>query len=134
MSQESPKQPLAGVQVLVIEDDADTRDLYSMALVSAGAEVRTAADARDAMRTILTWHPTVVVSDLGIPGLDGSALLREIRSVHLLRDIPAIAVSGRDDPRDREEAFAAGFHEYASKPLTPMELTAIIARRARPSA
>ena len=128
MSDDQSPRPLAGAKVLVVDDDEDTRDLYAMALERAGAEVRAASNASEAFRVVLKWPPTIVVSDLAMPGLDGSALLREIRSLHRLREIPAIAVSGSVDPRDREGARAAGFQEVVAKPLTPQSLIAILVR------
>lgn len=119
---------LSGVRVLLVEDDEDTRVLYAMALEQAGAEVRAAADAKEAVRALLEWTPSVVVSDLMMPGSDGYSLLREVRTMHHATPIPAIAVTGRSGPKDREAVLAAGFQEHAVKPLTPDALIAIVKR------
>jgi CheY-like chemotaxis protein len=119
-------KPLLGARVLVVEDDEDTRDLYGMALEDAGAEVRTANDAQDAMRILLGWQPSVVVSDLSLPRMDGGELLREMRSIEQLRHIPAIAVSGWSGAKDRADAQAAGFQAHLVKPLEPDELVAVV--------
>jgi CheY-like chemotaxis protein len=130
---ESPKSstPLFGVRVLLVEDDEDIRELFAFVLGEAGAEVRTAFDAKDAMRTILEWPPTIMVSDLAMPTTDGFALLREVRSVY--RQIPAIAVTGMSYAKDREAALAAGFQAHVTKPLEPETLVAIVRQWAAPA-
>lgn len=122
--------PLLGVRVLLVEDDEDTRELFALVLGEAGGEVRSAVDATDAMRTVLQWAPTIVVSDLAMPTTDGFALLREIRSVH--KQIPAIAVTGMGRAKEREAALAAGFQAHVTKPLWPETLVAIVRRWALP--
>jgi CheY-like chemotaxis protein len=84
------------------------------------------------MRIVLQWPPTVMVSDLVMPTTDGFSLLREVRSMHRLVQIPAIAVSGMTLQKERAAALAAGFQEHAAKPLSPDELVAIVARWAAP--
>lgn len=121
-------KPLPGVQVLLVDDDEDTRDLFAMVLGEAGAEVRTASDAKEAMRTVLQWRPCVIASDLTMPTMDGFLLLRELRSVDQLAQIPAIAFSGLSRTEDRAAALAAGFQELVSKPLEPDELVAAVQR------
>jgi hypothetical protein len=127
-----PKPLLFDVRVLVVDDDDDIRELFGIALREAGAEVRTASDAAEAMRIVLQWPPTVMVSDLVMPTTDGFSLLREVRSMHRLVQIPAIAVSGMTLQKERAAALAAGFQEHAAKPLSPDELVAIVARWAAP--
>ncbi len=121
--------PLQGVRVLLVDDDEDTRELFALVLRGAGAEVRTALDAKDAMRTILQWPPTIMVSDLILPTMDGLTLLREIRSVH--PRVRAIAVTGRSDAKDREAALAAGFQDLVTKPVDPETLVAIVGQSRR---
>ena len=116
--------PLQGVRVLLVEDDEDTLELFALVLREAGAEVRTAHDAKDAMRALLEWPPTIVVSDLGMPAVDGFTLLREIRSVQ--QQVPAIAVTGMGRAKDREAALAGGFQAHVTKPLEPEALVAIV--------
>jgi CheY-like chemotaxis protein len=121
---------LLGVRVLLVEDDEDTRELFALVLGEAGAEVRSALDATEAMRIVLQWAPTIVVSDLVMPTTDGLALLREIRSVH--RHIPAIAVTAMGRTKDRDAALAAGFGAHVTKPLEPQALVAIVRQWALP--
>jgi CheY-like chemotaxis protein len=123
------ERPLEGVRVLLVDDDDDTRELFAQVLTHTGAEVREAADARAAIRLALEGPPpSVVVSDLRMPGTDGISLLQELRALHHLARIPAIAVSGMDSPADREVALTAGFQEHVAKPLSPEALVACVAR------
>jgi CheY-like chemotaxis protein len=118
------------VRVLLVDDDEDTRELFALALAEAGAEVRTAVDATEAMRTIVQWRPSIVLSDLSMPTTDGFMLLRDIRLAH--GPIPAVAVSGLGSPRDREAALAAGFQAHVTKPLDLDALLAIVKQWAAP--
>lgn len=120
--------PLQGVRVLVVDDDEDTRELFALVLRGAGAEVRTAFDAKGAVGAILEWQPTILVSDLTLPTTDGFTLLREIRSVH--PRVIAVAVSGMSDAKDREAALAAGFQALVTKPVDPETLVAIVGQEA----
>ena len=120
--------PLHGVRVLLVDDDDDGRALLSLALEEAGAEVRSACDAKEAVRTMLQWPPTVVVSDLAMPTTDGFTLLREVRSMHSLRHVPAVAVSGMMTEWDGEAALAAGFQEHIPKPIAPATLVEAVKR------
>ncbi len=124
----STTKPLLCARVLLVDDDEDLRELFASVLQEAGADVRTASDAKDAMRTVLQWRPSVVVSDLAMPSMDGFTLLREVRSIDQLRQIPAIAVSGFSRTKDRAAALAAGFQELISKPLAPDDLIAVVKR------
>jgi CheY-like chemotaxis protein len=119
---------LQGVRLLLVDDDDDTLALYTFALAEAGAEVRTGHDAAEAIRSVTEWAPTVIVSDLVMPGVDAAALLKDVRSLHPRKRIPAIAVTGRSSASDRREALAAGFQEHAVKPLVPDALIALVSR------
>lgn len=121
-------KPLLGVRVLLVDDDASARELIGLMLEGAGAEVRAASDAKEAVRTILQWVPTIVLSDLAMPTMDGFTLLREVRSIDQLRQIPAIAVTGMSDEKARQTAFAAGFQAHVTKPVDPQKLIAIVAQ------
>ncbi|HEY3821346.1 MAG TPA: response regulator [Polyangiaceae bacterium] len=121
-------RPLDGVRVLLIDDSPDMRELFATILTDAGAEVRAAGDGKEAMRTVIQWPPSVVVSDLVLPGTNGITLLYELRSMQHVRQIPAIAVSGRASDSDRAAAFAAGFQEHVGKPLEPDQLVALVKR------
>lgn len=121
-------QSLKGVRVLLVEDDADARELYEMALEQAGAEVRGTGEAREAMLVLLEWSPHVIVSDLTLPDLDGRAFLGAVRAMPHLQTVPAIVISGWTQPEDRQATFAAGFQEHLAKPLGADKLVAVVGR------
>ncbi len=122
---------LEGVRVLVVEDEADFRELATRVLAEAGAEVSTAASAAEALALIEDGAPDVLVSDLGLPGSDGFALLESVRALRSPRGEPAaIALTAFADGETRARALAAGFRVYATKPISPRELVALVARAA----
>jgi PAS domain S-box-containing protein len=121
--------PLDGVRVLVVDDDEDTREMLAAVLDQARATVRTCASAREAVEAITDWKPDVLVSDVGMPGTDGNALIRTVRALSPERggEVPAIALTAYATADDRTRALAAGFHMFISKPAEPAEVTAAVA-------
>jgi PAS domain S-box-containing protein len=130
----APAVVLTGARVLVVEDDPDTARLISVLLEEAGAKV-TAVDAvASALATIERSPPDVVVSDIGLPGMDGYALIAALRSQPSgsgLDRIPAVAVTAYAREEDRQRALAAGYDAYLSKPIDAGRLQRIVARLAR---
>jgi PAS domain S-box-containing protein len=124
---------LRGIKLLVVEDDPDARELLSMILEEAGAEVATAASADEALATFERLHPDVLVSDIGMPGGDGYSLIRRVRMLEgdHGRRVPAVALTAFARTEDRSEAIERGFQAHLSKPVEPGELTALIARLIR---
>src|SRR5438093_915860 len=129
----APSSALDGVRVLIVDDQADTREVLSVLLAGAGAEVRTSASAAEALATLARWQPDVLLADIAMPGEDGYALLSAVRSLAPTRggEIPALALTAYAHPHDRERALAAGFHDYIAKPFEPPALVAAIAKLAR---
>jgi CheY-like chemotaxis protein len=107
---------LAGVSILVADDDADGADLLDFLLTSAGATVRTAAQATDVLDVLSGWTPNVLLLDISLPDMDGCDLLSTIRLRPALRGVPAIAISGFAHRADRERAEKSGFEQYVTKP------------------
>lgn len=117
-------EKLNGLSVLVVDDDADARELVACLLERNGASVHL-ADAPAAALAILTEHaPDVIVSDIGMPGEDGYSLIRRVRALaeREKRTIPAIAVTAFTRNRDRLQAFESGFNRHIPKPLEPAKL------------
>ena len=124
----APGEPvLAGVDVLLVDDEADTLMLFKTTLESQGARVRPAATAAEALAIADEWRPRLLVSDLGLPGIDGYALLQAIRAKAAHRTLAAVAVTAYARPDDRARALAAGFDAYVSKPVDPAELVRTLA-------
>jgi signal transduction histidine kinase/ActR/RegA family two-component response regulator len=125
---------LDGVHVLLVEDDVDAREMLRMILVDAGASVSTAHTAEAALDASAADRPDVLVSDIGLPGRDGYALLHELREIEGRegsRTLPAIALTAYAAVEDRQRAFAAGFQFHLPKPVDPSHLVALVARAGR---
>jgi PAS domain S-box-containing protein len=120
---------LTGVRVLVVDDDSDARNLASRILESCHAEVITAASMSAALEEIRRQVPHVLLSDLGMPDLDGFDLIRAIRDFPPERggEIPAVAISAFARSEDRRRAMMAGYQTHLAKPVEPSEMIAVIA-------
>ena len=132
-SEEPARQPdLAGVKVLVVDDEADARELAERILRDAHADVASAASAEEALRLLDSASPDVLVSDIGMPDVDGFDLLALLRARANGQggDLPALALTAFARPEDRQRALGSGFQAYLVKPLDPAELLATVARLA----
>jgi CheY-like chemotaxis protein len=120
---------LHGVNLLVVEDDPDTRDLLREILSVAGADVVTAPDAARALTALDARLPHAVLCDIGLPGEDGYTLMRRIRgrAPDAGGAVPAIALTAYARREDRDKALAAGFLCHAVKPIDPEALTRVVA-------
>jgi CheY-like chemotaxis protein len=118
---------LVGVDILLVDDEADTLMLFKTVLEAEGARVRPAATAAEALGLAAEWRPQLLVSDLGLPNIDGYALLDAIRSKTAHRTLVAVAVTAFARPDDRARALAAGFQAHVSKPVDPSELVRTLA-------
>jgi CheY-like chemotaxis protein len=126
---------LHDVHVLAVDDDADAVVLMAELLESAGARVRTATSADDAMRLIEAEVPHVLVTDLGMPHVDGFQLIERMRNHRdpLIRRIPSAALTAYARSEDRVKAMRAGFQIHLAKPIDPTELVAAVAALANRS-
>ena len=120
---------LSGVKVLVVDDEPDARALVKHLLSECDAEVFTAATAEDALAIIEKDRPHVLVSDIGMPNVDGYELLRRVRALGVARggSLPAVALTAFARSEDRTRALRAGFLVHVSKPVEPAELVATVA-------
>lgn len=119
---------LQGLRVLAVDDDVDTVESISTLLSQQGAQVRTASSATDALALFERWRPGLIVSDIGMPGDDGYALMRQIRA-RAARDggrTPAIALTAYARVEDRVAALDAGFEMHLAKPIQPAEFLAVV--------
>jgi signal transduction histidine kinase len=124
--------PLAGVRVLLVEDEDDARDLVTAVLAQSGAEVVAAASAAEALDALTRTRPHVLVSDISMPDEDGYALLERVRALGLDRGdrLPAVALTAYARAEDRARARAVGFEVHVPKPVEPAELVEVVARLA----
>jgi CheY-like chemotaxis protein len=109
---------LKGLRVLVVDDDADSRELLVRVLADRGAEVHCAANVTQALDIASRTAPRVLVSDIGMPGSDGYALIQLLRERGFsAKELPAIAVSGLARAEDRQQGMDAGYDFYFAKPV-----------------
>jgi signal transduction histidine kinase/ActR/RegA family two-component response regulator len=119
---------LSGVRVLVIDDAPDTLDVLEQILTYSGAVTMTAPGAAAALDLLERELPDVIVSDVGMPDVDGFELMRRIRRRAATAEIPAIALTAFTRQDDRVKALQAGFTDYLAKPVEPAALAAAIRR------
>ena len=112
---------LKGVRVLLVEDEPDSREVLAFILEYCGAEVATAGSVREAMEIFDRAQPSVLVSDISMPGEDGYGLIQRVRgrAPDAGGTIPAIAVTAFRHEHNRDRCLSAGFQEYLSKPVDP---------------
>lgn len=122
---------LTGLRVLVVEDEPDLLEILGVVLKQHGAQVYTAASSADAMEALLDWKPDVLVSDLGMPGEDGFALIDKVRALKQGGNIPAAALTAYVREEDRLRALAAGYQIHIPKPVDPTALAAAVAGLAK---
>jgi signal transduction histidine kinase/ActR/RegA family two-component response regulator len=120
---------LKGVRVLVVDDNADARELVARLLSEYEADVRVATSAADAFEQLAGFRPKVLVSDIGMPGKDGLEFIGEVRQLACpeLRAIPALALTAFARSEDRNRAMLAGFQLHVTKPIEPRELGVAVA-------
>jgi len=120
---------LSDIQILVVDDDQDMRELAEFILTQAGAQVTTAASALQALTYLNQSVPDLLVSDIGMPEMDGYSLIRQIRQFSPQQGgtIPAIALSAYAGEINQQQALQAGFQKHIAKPIEPDELVRTIA-------
>jgi signal transduction histidine kinase len=127
---------LAGVRILVVDDEAGARELMSRMLRDFGAEVALADSGHSALSLLFEQRPHVLLADLGMPVMDGFALIEQVRALdpEFGGLTPAVAVTGYSSPQDRLRALQAGYQNHIAKPVEPEELAIVIASLAGRSA
>jgi CheY-like chemotaxis protein/two-component sensor histidine kinase len=127
-----PGVDLSGVHVLVLEDHEDTRAMLVSILAGCGAEVVLAATVAEAMARLRSAVPSVIVSDIEMPGENGYDFIRRLRALPADQGggVPAVALTAYARGEDRRRALAAGFQLHAAKPIDPAELVTIVANLA----
>jgi signal transduction histidine kinase/DNA-binding response OmpR family regulator len=120
---------LEGVRILVVDDEADARDLLAFILLRTKADVRTAGSVREALQIVSEWKPAVLLSDIGMPLEDGYSLIRLVRSLPPEQggNVAAAALTAYARSEDRVRALAVGYQTHVTKPVEPAELVAVVA-------
>ncbi|MBD2234695.1 PAS domain-containing hybrid sensor histidine kinase/response regulator [Phormidium tenue] len=110
---------LSGIRIFSVDDSADTREFLTVLLEQYGANVITAGSASEALAALKTLHPDVLISDIGMPDMDGYKLIRRVRALPPDQggDIPAIALTAYARDEDQQQSLASGYQRHLSKPL-----------------
>jgi PAS domain S-box-containing protein len=126
-------EEIAGLRILVVDDEADTRDLLGVALGACGAKVLTAATAREALDIAARSKPDVLISDIGMPDEDGFELIRRVRELPAESGggVPAIALTAYARAEDRLRVLRSGYQMHVPKPVEMAELLTVIASLVR---
>jgi PAS domain S-box-containing protein len=124
---------LQGTRVLVVDDEPDAVEIVTELLGSVGAVVEGASSAEEVLRKLPQFHPEVLVSDIGMPGMDGYALIRSVRALEAAQGgrTPALALTAYTRREDEEKSLAVGFQAHLGKPVDAERLVATVARLAR---
>ena len=124
---------LKGVRVMVVDDNPDAMNLVKHLLEQCGVNVAGCASGEECLSRLPQWHPDVLVSDIGMPGMDGYSMMRILREFSREQggETPAVALTAFARSEDRRRAMLAGFDMHVSKPVEPGELVAVVARMAR---
>jgi PAS domain S-box-containing protein len=125
-----PSTRLEGVNVMIVDDESDTREMLRLLMRQLGAEVRACASSDEAMSVLNEWNPDVIVSDIEMPDEDGYELIRKVRRLEAnngSRKVPAVALTAYGRVEDRVRALSAGYQIHIAKPAEPNELALVIA-------
>lgn len=119
-----PLADLSGLTILVVEDELDSLELVHQVLSETQAQVLTAMGAHEALRIVERHHPDLLISDVGMPRMDGFELIAAVREMQDRRAsrVPAIALTAFSRKEDQQKALEAGFDEFLAKPLRPAVL------------
>jgi len=120
---------LDGLDVLVVDDEPDARDLVAAVLIASGAKVRLAASVDEAIALVRERRPDVLLSDIGLPRQDGYALIRRLREID--GTLPAAALTAFASAEDHHRALEAGYQAHVTKPIEPADLARLVASLAR---
>jgi len=124
---------LLGVEVLIVEDSEDTLTLLSTIFRKEGAKVTTASSANEALDSVASKRPNLIVSDIGMPDTDGYQFIRQVKGLPGMDEVPAIAISGYASDEDRERALKVGYLALVPKPIDLDHLFGIIQNVLRPT-
>ena len=123
-------QFLKGLRILVVDDEADSRDLVSAILTRCGSEVNCCESAAAGIKAFKSWKPDLLISDIGMPLEDGYSLIKKLRNLKSkhAREIPALALTAYATKEDRARTLSSGFQMHVAKPIDPENLIRSIAK------
>jgi PAS domain S-box-containing protein len=122
---------ISGLRVLVVDDDADARELVALTMEPRGAVIELASSAVEALDHIHRQRPDVMIADIGMPHEDGYVLIQNVRALeqeHSEKRLPSITLTAYASTADRDQALAAGYDVHLAKPVGPSDLTRAVAK------
>ena len=121
---------LTGIRILTVDDDADARDLITIILDQAGADVLTVHSAADLLANLEAFQPDLLISDIGMPEVDGYTLIQQIRTLPAEQggQVPAIALTAYAREVDQQRAIRSGYQQHVTKPIEPDQLLQAVVR------
>jgi signal transduction histidine kinase/CheY-like chemotaxis protein len=124
---------LTGVKVMVVDNEADAIGLVKRIMEDCGAMVKACTSAAECLACVAEWHPDVLITDIGMPDMDGYTLIQKVRAMRPEDGggTPAVALTAFARSEDRRQAMLAGFDVHVAKPVEPSELIAVVSRLAR---
>jgi signal transduction histidine kinase/ActR/RegA family two-component response regulator len=125
----STTEIFTGIQILVVDDDDDTREFHTFVLEQAGASIIAVASAKEALQVLAESEPDIMLSDIAMPEIDGYMLMRQVKTLQAkqAKQIPAIALTAYAGEINQQQALESGFQRHLSKPIEPEELVKAIA-------
>ena len=117
MKESTISDRLTGTQILVIDDEGDSRELLTLIFQQEGANAIAASSANEALEVLQKITPDIIISDIGMPKIDGYTLMNQIRSLPQGKDVPAIAITAYAGEIDRQRSLDAGFQHHLAKPI-----------------
>lgn len=117
------------LKIMIVDDNVDVARIMAMFLESLGHDLTVENDSCTALRTAAREAPQICLLDIGLPGMDGHALVKRLKSIPALHDTVFIAVTGYGQPQDREQALRSGFDYFFVKPVNTKELLAVLAEK-----
>jgi len=116
------------LKILAVDDQADTLEVIEAILTRCGAEVQTRRSTSEALEAVRTWHPDLLVADIGLPEEDGYALIERVRNLPADQggNTRAVALTAYARVEDRMRTLSAGYHMHVAKPVEPLDLVTIL--------
>ena len=121
-----PQTAPKSVHLMIVEDDSDTLEMLRATLEARGFRVTTFESAAETLAAAPETRVDLIISDIGMPEMDGFHMIEKLRQIAGYQDVPAIALSGYASQKDAKAALAAGFSAHVSKPVDPAELIIIV--------
>ena len=130
-NKQHPDAELLALRVVLIEDSVDTLNMLKLWLGTYGCDVLIASNATEGIKVATRSKPDLIISDIGLPDMDGYELMQKLRKTKGLESVPAIALSGYSHPEDKNLSLEAGYSAHLTKPTDMRKLISLIRKLTR---